>query len=89
MLNATSHPLDPYLPLLELDGPAVLSSADILEVKDMTQLLELARNPKIGQFLLARLSDTVALVDPGTTDDLLKAMRAAGHTPRTTKGLDS
>ena len=82
-----THPLDPLLPLLEPDGPAVLANAALLEVQDLAQLLELSRDPRIGRYLLARLSDTVALIDPGAEERLIKALRAAGHTPRTVKGV--
>ena len=85
-MSTTKHPLDPFLPLLEPDAPAQLADAEVLEVQDMAQLLELSRDPKIGRYLLARLSDTVALIDPGASADLVKALRAATHTPRTTKG---
>ena len=88
-MTAAKHPLDRVLPLLEPDAPAVLANAEILEVQDMLQLLELSRDPKIGRYLLARLSDTVALIDPGAQEDLIKALRAAGHTPRTAKGMES
>jgi hypothetical protein len=87
-MTASTHPLDPLLPLLEPDAPAVLVNAEVLEVQEMAQLMELSRDPKIGRYLLARLSDTVALIDPGSADELVKALRAAGHTPRTTKGME-
>jgi len=85
-MTVAKHPLDRFLPLLEPDQPAVLADAAILEVQDLAQLLELGRDPKIGRHLLARLSDTVALIDPGAEEELIKALRAAGHTPRTAKG---
>jgi hypothetical protein len=87
-MTAARHPLDSLLPLLEPDAPGVLANAEVLEVQDLAQLLELSRDPRIGRYLLARLSDTVALVDPGAGEHLVKALRAAGHTPRTTKGMD-
>ena len=86
-MSSAQHPLDPFLPLLEPDEPAVLENADVLEVREMAQLLELSRNPKICRYLLARLSDTVALIEPGAADDLVKAMRVAGYTPGTAKGV--
>jgi hypothetical protein len=82
-----THPLDPLLPLLEADGPAVLSHVALVEVQDLAQLTALGRDPRIGRYLLARLSDTVALIDPGAEERLIKALRAAGHTPRTVKGV--
>lgn len=83
------HPLDAFLPLLAPERPAVLTNATLLEVQDLAQLLELSRDPRVGRYLLARLSDTVALVDPGAEDSLVKALRVAGHTPRTAKGLET
>jgi hypothetical protein len=38
---------------------------------------------------MALLSDTVALVDPGSEEILVKALLAAGHTPRTVKGVEA
>ncbi len=87
-MTTRAHPLDPFLPLLEPDGPALLSNAALLEVQELTQLLELCRDPRVGRHLLARLSDTVALVDPGSEELLIKALRAAGHTPRTVTGVE-
>ena len=87
-MTVAKHPLDPILPLLEPDQPAVLTNAAILEVQGLAQLLELSRDPKIGRHLLARLSDTVALIDPGAEEELIKALRAAGQTPRTAKGVE-
>jgi len=48
------------------------------------ELLELAADPKIRRYLLARLSDTVALVDPGQVEPLEAALLTAGHTPKLT-----
>lgn len=87
-MTVPKHPIDPFLPLLEPEGPAVLTNAALLEVQDPAQLLELSRDPRIGRFLLARLSDTVALVDPGAEENFIKALRAAGHTPRIVKGIE-
>ena len=87
-MTESANPLDPFLPLLEPEGPAIISDAAVLEVQGLAQLLELCRDPRVGRYLLARLSDTVALVDPGAEELLLKALRAAGHTPRTVKGVE-
>jgi len=88
-MTDTRHPLDVVLPLLDPDAPAVLLDAAVVEVQDVAQLLELSRDPRIGRYLLARLSDTVALIDPGAAEELIQALRAAGHTPRTMKGWES
>ena len=87
-MTASVHPLDPFLPLLDPEGPAAATNLCVLEAQDIAQLLELGRDPKIGRYLLARLSDTVALVDPGAEEELVKALRAAGHTPRIAKGVE-
>ncbi|MFH0900507.1 MAG: hypothetical protein V2A73_07750, partial [Pseudomonadota bacterium] len=89
LMKVPNHPLDPFLPLLPSDEPSVLADATILEVQDVAQLLELGRDPRIGRYLLARLSDTMALVDPGADESLVKALRAAGHTPKIEEGSES
>ena len=78
-------------PLVELDpkAPELHRNAAILELAEPAQLVELAANPKIRPYLLARLSDTVALVDPGHADDLSAALLAAGHTPKCVEGIAS
>jgi hypothetical protein len=77
-----ASPLDRLLPLLDPGRPELHLGAAVLESADPAQLLELAANPKIGRHLLARLSDTVALVDPGREEELAAALLAAGHTPK-------
>jgi hypothetical protein len=88
-MTASRHPLDPFLPLLASEGPATVANVAVVEVQDLAQLLELGRDPRIGRCLLGRLSDTMALVDPGAEENLVKALRAAGNTPRIVKGVDS
>ena len=87
-MTASRHPLDPFLPLLAPEGPATVTNVSVLEAQDLAQLLELGRDPRVGRCLLARLSDTVALVDPGAEEELVKTLRAAGHTPRIAKGVE-
>jgi hypothetical protein len=41
-MTASKHPLDPLLPLLKPDAPAILVNAEILEVQEMAQLMELS-----------------------------------------------
>jgi len=53
------------LPVLQVQRPELHENAAILEVSEMTQLVELA-STQDPAYLLARLSDTVALIDPGT-----------------------
>jgi hypothetical protein len=85
-LDTTSHVLDELLPLLQPRQAEVHVRAALLEVADVAQLIELAANPAIRRFLLARLSDTVALIDAGRAGELAKALLAEGHTPKRTEG---
>jgi hypothetical protein len=78
--------LDDLLPLLIPRRAQVLVNAAVLETANAAQLVELAANPKIRRFLLGRLSDTVALIDPHATGALAKALLAGGYTPKMAKG---
>jgi hypothetical protein len=78
--------LDALVPLLEPQRSELHLHADVLEVTDASQLVELAANPKVRRYLLARLSDTVALVDPGSVEALSKALLAEGYTPKIARG---
>ena len=82
----TNEILDSLLPLLEPDGPEVHVNAAVLEVAEPALLAELAADPRIRRYLLARLSDTVALVDPGHARDIESALLDAGHTPKVLRG---
>ena len=79
--------LDTLLPQLYPHRQEVHEHATVLEAAEPAQLLELAANPKVRRYLLARLSDTVALVDPGHADALAKVLLAEGHTPKMVKGV--
>ena len=83
---ATNEILDSLLPLLHPDGPELHLNAAILEVAEPALLAELAADPRIRRYLLARLSDTVALVDPGHARDIESALLDAGHTPKVLRG---
>ena len=79
--------LDALLPLLHPRQPELHEHAAVIEAADSAQLVELAANPKVRRYLLARLSDTVALVDPGHADALAKVLLAEGHTPKIVRGV--
>jgi len=79
--------LDKLLPRLHPHRPELHEHAAVLEAGDPAQLAELAANPKIRRYLLARLSDTVALVDPGHAEALAKVLLTEGHTPKMVKGV--
>lgn len=85
----SASPLDRLLPLLDASRQELHLGAAVLESADPAQLLELAANPKIGRYLLARLCDTVALVDPGREEELAAALLAAGHTPKRSREAGS
>lgn len=78
--------LDALLPLLQPQGREIHINAAVLEVTDMAQLAELAADTKIRRYLLARISDTAALVDPGCAEALEAALLTAGHTPKRLQG---
>ncbi len=86
ILAPPRHPLDSLLPLLQPLQREIHVNATIIEVAEMSQLAELAANPKIRRFLLARLSDTAALVDPAHEGDIEDALKATGHTPKLLDG---
>jgi len=85
-MTATNKILDSLLPLLQPDGPELHLNAAVVEVAEPAQLAELAADPRIGRYLLARLSDTVALVDPGHARDVERALLDAGRTPKVVTG---
>ncbi len=82
-----SQVLDNLLPLLEPRLTALHENIAVLEVNNIAQMAELAANPKVRRYLLARLSDTVALIDPGHEEALTKALLSEGHTPKMVKGI--
>lgn len=85
-MTATNEILDRLLPQLEPAGPELHLNAAIVEVSEPMLLAELAADPRIRRYLLARISDTVALVDPGHSRDVEKALLDAGHTPKVLSG---
>ena len=85
-MTAMNKILDSLLPLLKPDGPELHLNATVLEVAEPAQLAELAADPRIGRYLLARLSDTIALVDPGHAREMESGLLDAGHTPKVLTG---
>ncbi|MBX3231387.1 MAG: hypothetical protein KIT84_10615 [Labilithrix sp.] len=71
------------------DEAGAADRLSFLEVDDPASLVAVASDPRLTRFLLGRFSDTVALVDPGREDDLVAALRAAGHTPKVVAGARS
>jgi hypothetical protein len=87
-LAAPTELLNKLLPLLQPRQAELHYHAAVLEVSDAALLVELAANSKIRRHLLARLSDTVALIDPDQVQALAKSLLAEGHTPKMMKGID-
>jgi hypothetical protein len=85
-MTVTNEILNSLLPLLQPDGPELHLNAAILEVAEPALLVELAADPRIRRYLLARLSDTVVLVDPGHARVIERALLDAGHTPKVLTG---
>jgi len=81
-MPSVTHTLDSLLPRLEPERRELHLNASLLEVSEPAQLAELAADGKIRRFLLGRLSDTAALVDPGCAKLLEEALLAGGHTPK-------
>ncbi len=85
-MTVANEILDSLLPLFRPDGPELHLNAAVLEVADAAQLAELAADPRIRRYLVARLSDTAALVDPGSAKAVETALLDAGHTPKVLTG---
>ena len=85
-MNSKTDVLDELLPLLKPERLEIHENVAVVEVADRAQLVELAANPKVRRFLLARLSDTAALIDPLGVDALRRVLLAEGHTPKMLKG---
>jgi len=79
--------LDSLLPRLKPRQNEIHLNATILEVAEPAQLVELVADGKVRRFLLGRLSDTSALVDPKSAKLLEDALLAGGHTPKITGNL--
>ncbi len=88
-MSTVTAVLEERLPLLQPRQAELHEDVSVLEVGDSAQLAELASDPRIRRYLLARLSDTVALIDPGQEEALAKALLAGGHTPKRVKGVSS
>ena len=54
----------------------------LLEAANKLLLDTLYADPNTRPFLLARLSDTVAIVQPDKFDVLLSRLKKSGHTPK-------
>jgi hypothetical protein len=64
--------------------PPVMLHANlpVVEVAEGWLLDALLADAGVARFILARLSDRVAIVAPGQVDTLLTRLRRLGHTPK-------
>ena len=85
-MRSPRETLDSLLPLLRPEKREIHVNATIVEVAEMSQLIELVADAKVRRFFLARLSDTAALVEPGRDHELEAALIASGHTPKLLAG---
>jgi hypothetical protein len=60
----------------------VHDNLSIIEVADKIQLDTLLLDAVASRYILTRLSDHVAAVEPGKFDALLARLRKLGHTPK-------
>jgi hypothetical protein len=74
--------IESLLPEIVPESDELHVNAAVLETAEPAQLMELVADKKIRRFLLGRISDTAALVDPGMADQLEQALIASGHTPK-------
>jgi hypothetical protein len=67
----------------KLAGPILHENVPLLEVADKLTMDMLLSDGPARLLILARLSDTVAVVAPGQTVALVLRLRKLGHTPKT------
>jgi hypothetical protein len=64
--------------------PDLFVNVALVECAEATVADELLRGP-LGRFLVHRISDRVVAVDHERLDDVLKALRRQGQTPKVTR----
>jgi len=65
-----------------MNQPVLHENLSLIEVADDLILDDLYADPRMAQYLLTRLSKTVAVVAPGQVDALLLRLLKSGHTPK-------
>jgi hypothetical protein len=63
-------------------GPILHKNLPLIEVAESWLLDVVLADAGAARYILARLSDRVAVVAPGQIDALLARLRKLGHTPR-------
>ena len=64
------------------NAPVMHHNLPVLEVAEPATLDQLLADPATGQFLLGRLSDSIAVVAPEQFDTLIARLRKLGHLPK-------
>ncbi len=65
-----------------MNQPILHDNLPVIEVSDHLILDDLYADPRAAQFLLTRLSPTLAIVAPGQMDALITRLLKLGHTPK-------
>ncbi len=65
-----------------LDAPRLHTNLTLIEAAEPELLQELRADRRIGPLIVTQLSDCVAIVAPGSSNELLKHLLKAGHTPK-------
>lgn len=63
-------------------GPVLHANLTLIEVADPLILEELKADRRLGPMIAAQLSDRVAVVVPGSSEQFIKQLLKAGHTPK-------
>ena len=66
----------------DVDAPVLHTRLTLIEVAEPEILHELLLDKRIGPLIATQLSDRVAVVAPGSANQLVKLMLKAGHTPK-------
>jgi hypothetical protein len=76
--------LEPRIPIYNqiMNQLTLHENVPLIEVEDHFILDDLYADSRTAQYLLTRLSSTVAVVAPGQIDALQARLLKAGHTPK-------
>ena len=77
--SKTSRRARPPRPAAEV---VLHTNLTLVAVADPLLLEDLRADRQLGPLLLAQLSDCVAVVKPGGGEQVMRALRKAGHTPK-------
>ena len=69
-----------------MSNPIVHQNIPLIEVAEKYILDTVLADPVTGQYILTRLSDTVAVIWPAHVQTFLTRLRKQGHTPKVRRG---